>query len=604
MVASLLPIAVQPTPTKEVSAKATAGGPSASENFSAALAAATERNLAPSAATKPPIASPKQGKNLSLATENEAVPSVRDKVPNKDSAQHANPPSLDGPQQNVPPAVPTPCAMEAFQTATVAVPAQGAEPNGSAPLVTSGSGTEAQSVPSTAAVAAALVPVSSSPSQQLGVGIAVEPTLVAPAAEVAGTQRVSGVKDAVGDALKPQTENALPESDSQPQSLPTQAIQAPEIPKVPPLSKGAVAPISSKLGLGQDAKVSKLASNADSKAGTIDQGGSSPIDKPGVSSIRPATDNNLLSSIAAKGGSARQIAEPAERQSEQSTNGTPIAPAPVSDIDALSALSAMPTQTATKGTGAAAAVKGGSLSSPLGKSPLPPPGNSPSGTASTKMQSSKTGFTASLSESANETDDIGAASQATPSGELITAQVADSSASGKHENSTGFPKNDRHLPDSGSPSAQVSAEMDKHIEAPPVYPSLLQSARLVQHLGEAELRVGIHSGEFGNVDIRTSMAHNQFTAQISVERNELGRVLAAELPSLQNRLSEHRLASANIILQNQSADSGCAGFQQGSRQGENLPRVVIPQAAEAVSIPLQSAIPEGSVPSARLDVHM
>jgi flagellar hook-length control protein FliK len=146
--------------------------------------------------------------------------------------------------------------------------------------------------------------------------------------------------------------------------------------------------------------------------------------------------------------------------------------------------------------------------------------------------------------------------------------------------------------------------MDKHLEAPPAYSSLLQSAKLVQRMGEAELRVGIHSGEFGNVDIRTSMAHNQFTAQISVERNELGRVLAAELPNLQNRLSEQRLSSANIILQNQSADSGSSGFQQGSRQGQSSSRVVIPQAAEAVSMPLQSAYPEVNAVSARLDIHM
>jgi len=152
-----------------------------------------------------------------------------------------------------------------------------------------------------------------------------------------------------------------------------------------------------------------------------------------------------------------------------------------------------------------------------------------------------------------------------------------------------------------SPSA--TADADARAEAAAALPNSLHSARLVDHMGMAELRVGVQAGEFGNVDIRTSMVRNQVTAQISVERGELGKVLAAELPSLQNRLSEHRLPNANIVLQNQSS-GGSAGFGQGSRQSQNLQQIAIPQISDEPSASPSLISAETNAPTARLDIHM
>ena len=152
--------------------------------------------------------------------------------------------------------------------------------------------------------------------------------------------------------------------------------------------------------------------------------------------------------------------------------------------------------------------------------------------------------------------------------------------------------------------ATGASEADARIQAAATYAnSLLHSARLVERLGQSELRVGIQAGEFGNVDIRTSMVRNQFTAQISVERGELGKVLASELPNLQNKLSEQRLPGANIILQNQSS-GGSAGFGQGSRQNQTMPQIVIPQSSEGEPAPALMALADASISTERLDVHM
>jgi len=64
----------------------------------------------------------------------------------------------------------------------------------------------------------------------------------------------------------------------------------------------------------------------------------------------------------------------------------------------------------------------------------------------------------------------------------------------------------------------------------------INSARLIQTMSESEMRVGMHSAEFGDISIRTSVSQQQLTAQISVDHSELGSAISAHLPSLQSKL--------------------------------------------------------------------
>jgi hypothetical protein len=134
--------------------------------------------------------------------------------------------------------------------------------------------------------------------------------------------------------------------------------------------------------------------------------------------------------------------------------------------------------------------------------------------------------------------------------------------------------------------------------------SPLHAAKLVAGMERSELRMGLHAGEFGNVDIRTSLVRNQFTAEISVERGELGRALAAELPNLQHRLTEQQhLPSATITVQEHST-SGSSEFQQGSRQSQSAPPVNAPGSrGQEDSSPLVLPV-EAMEATARLDIHM
>jgi hypothetical protein len=138
-------------------------------------------------------------------------------------------------------------------------------------------------------------------------------------------------------------------------------------------------------------------------------------------------------------------------------------------------------------------------------------------------------------------------------------------------------------------------------------PSLVQSAKLVERIGEAELRLGIRAGEFGSVDIRTSMVRNQFTAEISVERGELGRVMAAELTGLQNRLTEQRVPVASITLQNHTGGQSTGSEQQKPRDSQPMYATSLGSGSgsgrDESSTNAMVAV-EATAPASRLDIHM
>ncbi len=120
-----------------------------------------------------------------------------------------------------------------------------------------------------------------------------------------------------------------------------------------------------------------------------------------------------------------------------------------------------------------------------------------------------------------------------------------------------------------SASAPISAppKQEAPITETPVLPGstvALHSARLLESFGQSELRVGMKMGDLGNVEIRTQLHHDQLRAEISVERSDLGRTLATELPALQQKLHEHDVQATIVV--NHHAAAGSGSFERGSQQ--------------------------------------
>jgi hypothetical protein len=82
----------------------------------------------------------------------------------------------------------------------------------------------------------------------------------------------------------------------------------------------------------------------------------------------------------------------------------------------------------------------------------------------------------------------------------------------------------------------------------------ISTARLIQTMGETEMRVGMHSTEFGDISIRTAVSQQQMQTQISVDHSELGNALSAHIPAIQAKLGSDYGLHATIEV-NQSGAS-------------------------------------------------
>ncbi len=117
------------------------------------------------------------------------------------------------------------------------------------------------------------------------------------------------------------------------------------------------------------------------------------------------------------------------------------------------------------------------------------------------------------------------------------------------------------------PSSPASlADADGPDETLPTSASSPVTARLVQGMSQSEFRVGMQSQEFGNIDIRTSVARHMFSAQISVEHGDVAKSLTAQLPGLYHRLADQQVAVGNIVIHGQSLGTSSGLAQDAQRQ--------------------------------------
>jgi hypothetical protein len=122
----------------------------------------------------------------------------------------------------------------------------------------------------------------------------------------------------------------------------------------------------------------------------------------------------------------------------------------------------------------------------------------------------------------------------------------------------------------------------------------INSARLIQTMGETEMHVGMHSVEFGDISIRTSLSQQQMVTQISLDHNDLSQAISAHLSTVQAKLGEEYGLHASIEINNQGAPlSGGQGnssqrdqqtFKRASQGGSIAPAGSIENVAGVVAL--------------------
>jgi len=275
----------------------------------------------------------------------------------------------------------------------------------------------------------------------------------------------------------------------------------------------------------------------------------------------------------------------------QQTATTPLPQVPLPDIKSVPAPAAQ--------ANASSPVKTNSDAVPSSSSTPKKDGDSAQNPASQSQKNDSSALQGAIIKGASGTSQAQPAGVSTPnsnpSGQMspVLADVKATPASATPKANEAAGKN--QIPTSAAETEPTAATAQ--IVSP------IQVAKLVEQAGQAELHVGIQAGEFGSVDIRTSMAHSQLTAEISVERGELGRAMSAELPALHDRLAEQRVPAANIILQDNSySGHGSSGFQQGARQNQYAAENQGSFAENSEAIPFVAM--ESLESSTGLDIHI
>jgi hypothetical protein len=175
-------------------------------------------------------------------------------------------------------------------------------------------------------------------------------------------------------------------------------------------------------------------------------------------------------------------------------------------------------------------------------------------------------------------------------------------------------------PDSVTPhrAADISADTtrpshDREVQAAihsdsneTLAPSSINTARVIQSMSETEMRVGMHSSEFGEISIRTTVSQQQMLTQISLDHNELSQALSAHVSSAQAKLGDEHGLHALIEINNQGASFAGNSGQSSSREqrtstssARSQGSVTSSEADRAVSVGTLASVATGH----RLDIR-
>jgi hypothetical protein len=152
--------------------------------------------------------------------------------------------------------------------------------------------------------------------------------------------------------------------------------------------------------------------------------------------------------------------------------------------------------------------------------------------------------------------------------------------------------------DTTRPSHDREVQASIHADAnETVAPSSINTARLIQSMSETEMRVGMHSSEFGEISIRTTVSQQQMLTQISLDHNELSQAISAHVSGAQAKLGDEHGLHALIEINNQGASFASNSGQSSPREQRTTSNSVRSQGFTA-SFEVDKAVSVGALASA------
>ncbi len=125
---------------------------------------------------------------------------------------------------------------------------------------------------------------------------------------------------------------------------------------------------------------------------------------------------------------------------------------------------------------------------------------------------------------------------------------------------------------------------------------VIHNARVLERIGQSEMRLGLNSDNFGSIELHTRVSQNRVGACVVTTHTDLRAAMMAEIPSLERAIAQHqlRLDSFNLDLR-----SGAEGSNHdGSAQNQPGARSSTTPGAEISECNEDSTAQEGSLPQA------
>lgn len=94
-------------------------------------------------------------------------------------------------------------------------------------------------------------------------------------------------------------------------------------------------------------------------------------------------------------------------------------------------------------------------------------------------------------------------------------------------------------------------------QLPPAVPPpvAINTAQLIHTIQDSQMRVGIHSAEFGNISISTTASRDAVSAQISLDHPELAKAIADNIPQIRETLGPSQNLDIRIAMNAQSGST-------------------------------------------------
>lgn len=134
----------------------------------------------------------------------------------------------------------------------------------------------------------------------------------------------------------------------------------------------------------------------------------------------------------------------------------------------------------------------------------------------------------------------------------------------------------------------------------------INAAKVIQTMSQTGMSVGMHSSEFGNISIRTSVSQQQMLAQISLDHGDLSQVLSSHIASVQTKLENDSGLHTVIEVNHQGAASSGDSGNSAQREQKEFVRSGSTSSAAIAAEPEMNLVPAALVSASnrsRLDVR-